>query len=153
MSKKKPILNEKDAAKLRKGISEVVAEAVAKPQSHTPGPWKADEVEGDIDGLTGRKTFYVTRGFDEFGGPILIALVRSSKDDGITYEEAEANARLIAAAPDANAANIAALEVLEMLIQDYDLSPDQAHDAESTTGRVDRAVKMLRAAIAKAEAR
>ena len=55
-----------------------------KDGQHTPGPWEADE-------------YYITAGKDRSGAPITIACAPSG---AFGNEFSEANARLIAAAPD-----------------------------------------------------
>jgi len=66
--------------------------------SHTKGPWEVDSVlsEGLHDIVLGYQ-------IPEVGNPITLAFVHFDEEEGpgrISLSEAEANARLIAAAPD-----------------------------------------------------
>jgi predicted nucleic acid-binding protein len=95
---------------------------------HTPGPWT-------IDGSFIRRT----PEDDEFRGDIVASIVESARDGGGVT--ADANARLMTAAPDMLAACMACIPHMEMGTRN-----------ESTFASVDRkaVLQMLRAAIAKA---
>ena len=58
---------------------------------HTPGPWFSD-----VDGFGSNRVGAF--GFDTFDGTHTLAQVRSP--EGVSFDAAKANARLIAAAPD-----------------------------------------------------
>ena len=58
---------------------------------HTPGPWFSD-----VDGFGSNRVGAF--GFDTFEGTHILAQVRSP--EGVSFDAAKANARLIAAAPD-----------------------------------------------------
>ena len=85
---------------------------MTKPSQHTPGPWSQ-------------------KGRDIFSGTTYIADVKANRL--VPPEEAEANARLIAAAPEL-------LEALRDLVSPYDGNMDGAPTS----------IKLARAAIAKA---
>lgn len=93
----------------------------------TPGPWVADSAPQHAAAY-----WYILAGSDVDGTPI-VATVRLDTTDGPPRSEAEANARLIAAAPDLLQACEDALRVF--------VSEGHGHYREAET---------LRAAIAKA---
>jgi hypothetical protein len=100
--------------------------------SHTPGPWYASGVLIDADGWTSCTVgpFAITEGADEHYEDT-IAYV-----SGINYTETlEANARLIAAAPDL-------VKALRQFV---------AHYPAGTNPYLDTAAAMARAALAKVD--
>lgn len=106
---------------------------------HTPGPWSAELMK--IGTIKRGTSAYVLLDGDEYN----IAMISSWKSQPDTAAEAEANARLIAAAPEL-------LEALEALLNaDLYADGEGIHfikNADTADG--ERAVQMARAAIAKA---
>lgn len=110
--------------------------------THTPGPWTVETNDTTRCGLlvVDSQNVYVAR---------------MEGDHGISVDEslarAEANARLIAAAPDLlEAAKLALNSYIEAMASEYDFPSSRWIDREGDT---DPAVVLLRAAIAKAEGR
>ena len=67
--------------------------------SHTPGPWKLETKP--MQDNHGRSHFFVDgNAIDNYNQAVVVARISSDeKYEGISYDEAESNARLIAAAP------------------------------------------------------
>ncbi len=107
-------------------------------QGHTPGPW---EVAGELSHL--RVNRYNSENPNACDGIRQIALVTQGDYEIPHYGEAEANARLIAAAPELLAA-------LDELLASY-VSLVNSGDAGSWNPETDAEVKAARAAIAKAK--
>jgi hypothetical protein len=113
---------------------------------HTPGPWEAHESDDGHEIHMGERVgsghMYQTQhilGYDH----------GLSEEDGKQFEEAEANAWLIAAAPDL----LAACKLLQC---ELSYCRDQLAELKRPSregGSVDLALKAGRAAIAKAEAK
>jgi hypothetical protein len=97
---------------------------------HTPGPWTAEPNGGDDDDL--RKLFICAN----TGAETTIAEVFTGLE-----EDAEANAALIAAAPDL-------AEAVRELLATH---PAAYREPGPIDNRTDNAIKIARAAIAKAE--
>ncbi len=95
--------------------------ASTETQKHTPGPWESQ----------------ATAGYETHGQRAVYA-EENGKDIAIVYD-GEANARLIAAAPEL-------LEACKALV-------GSDHDGKSFTSRAALATRLARAAIAKAEGR
>ena len=95
-----------------------------KEAKHTPGPWKAESAAGQHD----------TAGWMVLGRSRLVASVSN------LWEDAEANARLIAAAPEL-------LEALKNIVDWFDVKRDLNDGAQSET------LKEALAALDKAEAK
>ena len=95
---------------------------------HTPGPWT----------LVPKDTPKGTLMVDSVSG--LVAVMESSKTRGVKYENAEANARLIAAAP----------ELLDALQKLRAAAPLFWDDDNAEIGQLDSACAVADAAIAKA---
>lgn len=102
------------------------------PQEYTKGPWEITEAEGDIP----RKHIYFIVEHD--GGRGVVGSFYPAKTSGI----GEANARLIAAAPDL----LAVCETIANELQAW-ASTDDMREASWTASRI----KRLRAVIAKAQ--
>lgn len=101
---------------------------------HTPGPWVRDAVNSEY-------MHDIILGYDVpgWGRPVLVATCfGENRADDINMNDAAANARLIAAAPDLLAAC--------QLLADWDASPNDDNDVE----RLSNAASAARAAIAKA---
>lgn len=99
-----------------------------KPQAHTPGPW---QLEAGRSFKTASGEFYITYGKDRFGNPLF-------RD----FCELDANARLIAAAPDLLEAAEAALVRLDAYFR---------YSKSYEVGLLCKPAEDLRAAIAKAK--
>jgi phage tail protein X len=99
--------------------------------NHTPGPWRYGHLKG-ADGLYRTEVFS-----DEHGGIASCHWTPKHCGDGVTETYREANARLIAAAPDL-------LEALQVVLRDYTAVYDIG-DVE-----MQPALYQARAAIAKA---
>lgn len=88
-----------------------------EPAKHTPGPWEVERVNSDYP-------HDICLGYDipGEGCPILIATVFSDEDDApISVTEANANARLIAAAPDLLEACRRALDAVDRDTVEWDI--------------------------------
>lgn len=108
---------------------------------HTPGPWRVDETKAL--GAYGVWTDYATHpGHDGAGYPSLVCSMVPTVKSEITREQRDANARLIAAAPDLLAACQESLAFISEI--------DFALLAELLDGR-DSLLERLQAAVAKAK--
>lgn len=129
------------------GQEAVVPTAQAeKPASHTPGPW-------EHVGATERHGHYVVTDFGStvcdlyvMSKPVPWATDPSPKPVSFMHEMAEANARLIAAAPDLFAAAVATIEARDAC----EIMTDAQWNAPETEARALACFNALRAAIAKA---
>lgn len=104
---------------------------------HTPGPWEYAETPCIYHQAEIGRTYSVY-GRNDFSGPI--ALLRRDSNERIPFEDAEANARLIASSPELLSALRRAEAALSFFIDD---------EGEPDVEALDEA----RAAIAKAEGR
>jgi len=109
---------------------------------HTPGPWSVPHfADDDVKCNCG----YVFSEFQDHMGSICsISFANSSETEACEIEEAKANARLIAAAPDL-------LEVAQKLVA-YEQAMDGGRDVDAMFYYAE-ASELARAAIAKAEGR
>jgi hypothetical protein len=105
----------------------------AAESAHTPGPWTVASVENTLRGRV-----YFVRAIRE-GKPVVVADCGLTAESPPTRAECEANARLIAAAPEL----LAALKTLIRAVADA--------GKEGTAGDLGRAESQARAALAKAE--
>jgi hypothetical protein len=110
---------------------------------HTPGPWTTYGLnEYDCPGVESKSSESISivvfgNSLDENAGVL-----------GRTVEEAKANARLIAAAPEL----LEALEnIIDDLTEEYQLRAQSYTDGEPLTGALRSALDRARTAIAKAE--
>jgi hypothetical protein len=106
--------------------------------THTPGPWHVDpHAVGDIECGHGTIAIAINRatGFRVPAGNEAVA--------DITKDEAHANARLMAAAPDM-------LKALEAIAAVLNLDDENSHVCDDREGAISRAYGTARAAIAKA---
>lgn len=110
-------------------------------EKHTPGPWRADQ-DGDEFSIIGRPTWPCTH--HRVRGEWQVAVT----DDlgGDQPDEALANARLIAAAPELLAALVEILGPLNVCSDNPNVGDDVCLPIDMTMGELRRA----RAAIAKA---
>lgn len=124
----------------QKNLGNHEAKATQEPQgsrtalsAHTPGPWTAEpEYEGEAATFVHAKA-----------APIADCCL------GPSMEQDEANARLIAAAPDSHAANIALFEAIH---EEYNISAkaDDEYIRDTIGSALFHAFFLARAAIAKA---
>jgi hypothetical protein len=125
---------EQNAMQAVDDVKEFVADATLP--SHTPGPWRVsdfDHTEIIMNDLAG-------------------TYIAGVRDEAIPYEEARANARLIAAAPELLAALKDARETIERDAQRLRACAEQSHP-EERDGHMDGAnalIEQVDAAIAKA---
>lgn len=114
--------------------------------NHTPGPWtirgSVHPVGNDEDGIHDLYCADVIPPHDERWRGTVCGIQSADHIDGISKEEAEANARLIAAAPD----------LLQALLDALPFVEDAESDPCFKKGFVKKRVKAIRAAIAKAGA-
>ncbi len=104
---------------------------------HTPGPWRVQN---------GYLTIYALTHGDHGTTRAIAKAVHSDHEHGpaVSFDEAEANARLISAAPDLLEAARKARSAIDALMGDTDLDGDESQEF--------LAMQALSAAIAKAEA-
>jgi len=95
-------------------VADAIDEGIVRSDAYTPGPWEFDGVCVVSSALKGRKPFVTVEGEPCSHEAGLIALVYSCAPEG-DYESGrhDANARLIAAAPDLLAACKLALNAFE----------------------------------------
>lgn len=103
---------------------------------HTPGPWTLEDWPHELECMGARLGARAVAGADRISPAVVWGGIR----------ESEANARLIAAAPDL----LAALKVAELAINPRDRGGISLHDWGS---RLKGATTVVLAAIAKAEGR
>lgn len=115
--------------------------ATAREVRHTPGPWVLSE-HGKIEGRAGTYRQVVGEG-GMFGGDIVAHVCVLHPYNRDLQLSGEANASLIAAAPDGHEANKVSLMVLCALEKANDWHPNMAKD-------IAFAIEANRAAIAKA---
>jgi len=109
------------------------------PAKHTPGPWQAVSLRDEVNvqpapGMPFERTAIINH---VFGGANFGEIVAQT---GCNYPRCQANARLIAAAPDMLAACDSAIQIIEQLIPE-----------PSARGIADVVLVQIRRAIAKAE--
>jgi hypothetical protein len=94
--------------------------------THTPGPW---ELLAGRTFKTCNGEFYLAYGSDKYGNPRFC-----SKENG--WPEMDANARLVAAAPDL----LEALKAVEALAYELRVSAEYANAAQAMKEQVKRAI-------------
>ncbi len=110
--------------------------------THTPGPWRVGTYGTTV--MTGRPLVQANDTICSLYTPIHSGVGLLVLQPDVRIEQFDANARLIAAAPDLLQAAKCALADLEGLIADADIDPTGDEPAALT-------IRELKAAIAKAE--
>lgn len=124
-------------------------EKAAPPQTHTPGPWYVSDFDHDaldvVASWSDKVKSATASGYGDYRGIIVCNLHHQNDNPCVSKAQAEANARLIAAAPEL-------LEALEGIVNFY---RPASHDERMKRQRPDENCTICKAesAIAKARGR